>query len=128
MTVAIRGYRGAAGEVPDSVARKCAGFGASEHSCNPVKVTRPELPIEGGIHRTQAGQLDLHIRSVTRWGERDLNKCRCRCRFVGPVTVPANHQAVRGIDFYVAAGNHRPVEVKVERVPGRGAVMKLRRP
>ena len=30
--------------------------------------------------------------------------------------VPSNHHAVRGIDFYVAAGNHRPVEVKVERV------------
>jgi hypothetical protein len=42
-------------EVPDSVAMKCAGFGASEGSCNPVKVTRPELPIEGGILRTQAG-------------------------------------------------------------------------
>ena len=24
---------------------------------------------------------------------------------------------MRGIDFYVAAGDHRPVEVKVERVP-----------
>ncbi len=30
-----------------SVARKCVGLGASEDSCNPVKVTRPELPIEG---------------------------------------------------------------------------------
>ena len=60
-------------EVPDSVARKCAGFGASEGSCNPVKVTRPQLPIGGGILRTQAGQLDLHICAVTRRGERDLN-------------------------------------------------------
>ena len=101
----------------DSVARKCAGFGASEGSCNPVKVTLPELPIEGGIRRTQAGQLDLNIRAVTRRGERDLNECRCRRRCVGSLTVPSNHQAVRGIDFDAAADDHRPVEVKVERVP-----------
>jgi len=108
---------GVGGEVPDSVARKCAGFGASEGSCNPVKVTLPELPIEGGILRTQAGQLDLNICAVTRRGERDLNECRCRRRCVGSLTVPSNHQAVRGIDFDVAADDHRPVEVKVERVP-----------
>ena len=35
----------------------------------------------------------------------------------GSLTVPSNHQAVRGIDFDVAADDHRPVEVKVERVP-----------
>ena len=54
--------------------------------------------------------------AVTLRGERDLNECRCRRRFVGSLTVPCNHQAVWGIDFDVAAGDHRPVEVKVERV------------
>ena len=33
------------------------------------------------------------------------------------LTVPFNQHADRGIDFCVAAGDHRPVEVKVERVP-----------
>ena len=42
-----------------------------------------------------------------------------RARLVGSGrSVPSNHQAVRGIDFYVAARDHRPVEVKMERVPG----------
>ena len=36
--------------VPDSVAVR--GFGASQGSCDPVKVTRPELRIESGILRT----------------------------------------------------------------------------
>jgi hypothetical protein len=44
------------------------------------------------------------------------------------LTVPFNQHADRGIDFYVAAGDHRPVEVKVERAPRRGAFMKFRRP
>ena len=65
-------------------ARKCSGFGAGEGDCNPVKVTRPELPIEGDILRTQTRELgqmtscgnrnpanteppaDLAIRSVSR--------------------------------------------------------------
>lgn len=112
----------------DSVARKCAGFGASEGSCNPVKVTRPELPIEGGILRTQAGQLDLHICAVTRRGERDLNECRCRRRCVGSLTVPSNHQAVRGIGFDVAPAITVPSRSRWNASPGRGAVMKFRRP
>ena len=107
----------AAYSLEDSVASKCAGFGASKGSCNPVKMTRPELLIEGGIRRTQAGQLDLHGCALTGRGERDLNACRCRRRFVGSLTVPSNHEAVRRIDLDVAAGDHRPVEVKVERVP-----------
>ena len=41
-------------DVADSLARKCAGFGVSEDSCNPIKVTRPELLIEGGVFRSQA--------------------------------------------------------------------------
>ena len=36
--------------VPDSVAVR--GFGASQGSCDPVKVTCPELRIESGILRT----------------------------------------------------------------------------
>jgi len=44
-----------------------------EGSCNPVKVARPELLMEGSIVRTQAGQLDLHICAVIRRRERDLN-------------------------------------------------------
>jgi hypothetical protein len=48
-------------------------IGASEGSCNPVKLTRPELPIEGDIVVTQAGQLDLHICADNRRGERDLD-------------------------------------------------------
>jgi hypothetical protein len=43
----------------------CAGFGASEGSGNPGEVTLPELLIEGGIFRTQTGQLDGHICAVT---------------------------------------------------------------
>ena len=36
------------------------------------------------------------------------------CRFLdGPIQSPGG----AGIGFYVAAGDHRPVEVKVERVP-----------
>lgn len=55
------------------VARKRAEFGASKGGCNPVKVPLPELAIEGGIFRTQAGQLNLHICAVARRDERDLN-------------------------------------------------------
>jgi len=93
------------------------GSARAKAVCNPVKVTRPDLLIEGGIRRTQAGQLDLHGCVVTGRGERDLNACRCRRRFVGSLTVPSNHEAVRRIDLDVAAGDHRPVEAKVERVP-----------
>ncbi len=38
--------------VPDSVARKCAGFGVRKGSFDPVEVTRKELPIELSILRT----------------------------------------------------------------------------
>ncbi len=99
-------------DVAHSVGRKYAGFGASEGSCNPVKISCPELSIEGGILRTQAGQLDAQVCAVTCRGERDLNQCRRWRRFVSSLTVPCNHHAVRGIDFYVAAGDHRPFEVK----------------
>ena len=65
------------------------GFGASQGSCDPGEVTRPELPIESGILRTEAGELHRHACAVTRRGERDLNECRCRrrwCRFLdGPI-------------------------------------------
>ena len=62
------------GEVPDSVARKCTGLGPSEGTCGPVKVTLQQLRIEGGILRTQAGQLDHHNScAVARRRERDLN-------------------------------------------------------
>src|ERR1700752_2810853 len=85
-------------------------------SCNPVKVTLPELLIEGVILLTQAGELDLHICAVTCGGERDLNECRCRRRCVGSLTVPSDHKAVRGIDFDVAVGDYVPSRSRVERV------------
>jgi hypothetical protein len=47
-------------------------FGASQGSCDPIKVTLPELPIEGGIHLIPAGELDLHSCAVTRRGEGNL--------------------------------------------------------
>ena len=82
-------------------------------------MTLQQLRIEGGILRIQAGQLDLHNScAVARRRERDLNECKCRRRLVGSLAVPFNQHADRGIDFYVAAGDHRPLEVKVERVPG----------
>ena len=40
------------------------------------------------------------------------------------LTVPSDHSAVGRIDLNVAGGEHRPGEVKVERVPARGAVMR----
>ncbi len=101
--------------VPDSAAVR--GFGASQGSCDPVKVTRPELRIESGILPTEAGELHPHICAVTRRGERDLYECRCRRRCVGSSTVPSNQHAVLGIDFDVAAGKCRPVEVELERLP-----------
>ena len=93
------------------------GFAASQTNCDPVKVTRPEPPIERGILRTQAGELHPHIRAVTRPGECDLNEYRGLRRCVGSLTFPAQQHAVRGIYFDVAAGNRRPVEVEVERLP-----------
>jgi hypothetical protein len=89
-----------------------------EGSCNLVKVARPELLMERGIVRTQAGQLDLHICAVIRRRERDLNYCGCRRRFVASWKVPSDHEAVRGIDFEVVARDRSPAQVKVERVPG----------
>ena len=75
------------------------------------------MPIEGCILRTQAGELHPDICAVTCRGERDLNECRCRRRCVGSLTIPSQQHAVRGIYFDVAAGDCRPVEVEVERLP-----------
>src|SRR5581483_4161042 len=101
-----------------SVAWRRAGFGERKGSCDPVKVTGPELLIEGGSRRTQAGQLDRHVCAVTGRDERDLNECRCRRLAVGFSAVPFHDQAVRGIDLDVAARDNGTVEVKVECVPG----------
>jgi hypothetical protein len=97
-------------------------FGAREASFDPVEVPRKELAIELSIPRSQARELDLH-RSVafTRRGEPELDKCRVVRRVVGFSTVPFDQHAVRGIDFDVAAGDDRPVEVKAERVSGPGS-------
>ena len=103
------------GAVPGSVAVR--GVGACQSSCDPAKVTRPELRIERGILRTHARELHPHICAVTRRGERDLNECRCGRRGVGSLTVPSKQHAVRGIYFDEAAGNCRPVEVEAERLP-----------
>ena len=62
-------------------------------------------------------ELDLRSCAVTCRGEGHLNECRCRRLVVGPVTVPFHGQAVRAIDFDVAAGGRSPAKVKVERVP-----------
>ena len=55
-------------------------------SCNPVKVTLPELLIEGVILLTQAGELDLHICAVTCGGNVISMNAGCRRRCVGSLT------------------------------------------
>ena len=47
----------------------------------------------------------------------DLNESRCRRLVVGSVTVPFHDQAVRAIDFELAAGDRSPSKAKVERAP-----------
>jgi len=92
------------------------GFGTDEGHCDLVKVTRPELPIYGGVLCAQSGELNLHSCAVSRRGERDLDECACRHHVVGSLTIPADQKAVRGIDFDVLAADDSPAEVKVERV------------
>lgn len=60
-------------------------------SCNPVKVARPELLMEGSVVRTQAGQLDLHICAVVSRRERDLNYSGGRRRVIATWKVPSDH-------------------------------------
>ena len=73
--------------------------------------------MEGGILRPRPENWTFTFVRSSVGVKGDLDECGCRCRVVGSWTVPFNQQAVRGIDLDVAAGDHRPVEVKVERVP-----------
>ncbi len=93
------------------------GFSASQGSCDPVKVTLPELRIEGRILSTQTGELHLYLCAAICRCQCDLNERRFRSRPVGSSAVPSQQHAVRGIYFDKAASKFRTIEVEVKPLP-----------